>query len=155
MANGGINATELIGELVDHARRLGGAERVRGHEPKNPPGLGVTVAFWVAGIAPIPGRSGLAATSIRIEAMGRIYTPMTDQDADRIDIGLLQVACKLMEAYTGDFELSGTDRNIDLLGESGTQLSANAGYVDIGDKKYRIMEITIPVIINNTWAQEG
>jgi hypothetical protein len=154
MSGGGIDAAELLQQLVDHAKRLGGAERVAGHEPKNAPGLGVTIAFWVSGIEPVPGRSGLDVTSIRVDVTCRIYTPMLDQEPDRIDRGLLQTTAKLMEAYTGDFELRGSgNRHIDLLGESGTQLGAQAGYVSVDTKQYRIFNLTIPVLIDNTWAQ--
>jgi len=59
----------------------------------------------------------------------------------------------LMTSYAADFELGGNARNIDLLGQTGVQLSAQAGYVEIDNRLFRVMDITIPVIVNDAWAQ--
>jgi hypothetical protein len=59
----------------------------------------------------------------------------------------------LIGAYSADFTLGGSVRNIDLLGEYGEKLGAQAGYITIGGVMYRIMTLTIPCIVNDMWEQ--
>jgi len=58
-----------------------------------------------------------------------------------------------MGAYSGDFTLGGLVRDVDLLGHSGQQLSALPGWLDMGEAKYRTVDITIPMVISDAWAQ--
>ncbi len=153
-----IDSKGVLSQLITHAQKTGHFEKVVGHEPKNAPGMGITGAFWLTELTPVPSLSGLAVTSIRLTVNCRIYTPAIDTPGDAIDIGLLDATDALMEAYTGDFELESqgaTDYRLDLLGETGVSLSAQAGYVSADSKLLRIMNITIPVIVNDTWSQEG
>jgi hypothetical protein len=63
----------------------------------------------------------------------------------------------MMVAFSGDFALGFADgiRQIDLLGASGQSLSSQSGYVEIDKKMYRVVDITIPVIINDMFSQLG
>jgi hypothetical protein len=58
-----------------------------------------------------------------------------------------------MKELSGSITLGGTVRMIDLLGIDGTPLSAMAGYLQIDRKVYRVMDLTIPVIVNDMWTQ--
>jgi len=129
-------------------------ERVNGHEPLNPPGNGLTAALWGDSIAPVPAGSGLAATSARAVFMVRIYSPAMTLPQDDIDPNLVSAVDALMTAYSGDFELGGQVRNIDLLGQAGVAMSAQAGWVTYPDGRiFRTMTITLPVIVNDAWPQ--
>lgn len=145
--------TKLILEaLVSHAAASGYFDRVNTHEPKNPPGKGLTAAAWLQNASPIKG-SGLNSTSSRVVFTVRIFTSMLTEPQDMIDPNIMDAADKLMSAYSGDFTLDGLIRNIDLLGASGNPLSMVAGYLDVANKLYRIMDITVPCIINDSWDQ--
>ncbi len=139
--------------IVSHALATGLFGRVNQHEPESVPRTGLTAAVWAQTIVPIALASGLAATSARVTFMLRIYTSMLQEPADAIDPDMLRAASVLMAAYTGDFELGGTARNIDLLGASGVLLGAVAGYIGQDDKRSRVMDITVPVIFNDCWTQ--
>jgi hypothetical protein len=129
-------------------------ERVNGHEPLNPPGNGLTAALWVQSMGPVPAGSGLAATSARLVFMVRLFAPAMQLPTDDIDPNLMAATDALMTAYSGDFEFGGQVRNVDLLGQAGIALSAEAGWVDYGDgAKFRVITITLPVIVNNAWTQ--
>ncbi len=58
-----------------------------------------------------------------------------------------------MGRLTGDLRLDATVRMIDLLGAHGDGLEAIAGYTKIQDQVYRVMELTIPLIVNDIWTQ--
>lgn len=147
----GINA--IISALVSHAAGLGFFDTVQGHEPKSMPGMGLHYAVFMATVGPARTGSGLAATTARLELAGRIYTPFVKQPEDDIDPGLVDVLDKLFEAYTADFELGGNVRNVDVLGSQGAPLSARFGYQTIDKQTYRVIDIVIPVIVNDAFEQ--
>lgn len=144
--------SSLFDQLQSHALSLGLFDRVATHEPKNAPGNGLSCVFWAQQMQPVPS-SGLASTSIRVEINCRIYSNMLQEPQDAIDINLIGAAATLFTAYSGAFTLSGTIRDIDLLGQHGPGLSATAGYVDQDGRKYRVVEIVIPLIVNDAFGQ--
>jgi hypothetical protein len=148
-----IDAQGLITAVADHASRLGKFERVNMHEPKNAPGNGLTVAIWSQEIGPVPAGSGLSSTTARIAVFVRVMQPMVAEPQDMIDPNLVSAVDALMTAYSGDFDLGGRIRNVDLLGQAGVPLSAQAGYLEQDRKQYRVMTITVPLIVNDVWEQ--
>lgn len=143
----------LLAQLTSHAQTLGLFERVNQHEPKNAPGNGLTYAIWAQSIMPLPLASGLSSTTVRLEFTGRIFTSMLMQPYDLIDPNVIKATDVLMSRYSGDFTLNGQARDVDLLGEHGTPLSANAGYLNQDSKNFRVMTITLPIIVNDLWTQ--
>jgi hypothetical protein len=151
-----FDATAFLASVQSHAMTLGLFEKVNGHEPKNAPGHGLTAAIWAQRIDPVPAASGLAATAGRIELNVRIFTNMMREPQDAIDPEMATATIALMGAYSADFDLGVTDvREVDLLGEYGTPLSAQAGYLTQDGKLYRVMTITLPVIVNDLWSQSA
>jgi hypothetical protein len=130
----------LIDNLVSTALELGEFRSINFHEPKAAPGSGLRLALWAQSIEPIAGASGLASTSGYVVANARAYGNMLAKPEDDVDP-------RIMSA------LGGTIRNIDLLGEYGQKLSAQAGYITISSAMYRIMTLTIPCIVNDMWTQ--
>lgn len=124
------------------------------HEPKSAPQSDLTYAVFVSALAPVQARSGLDATSARLEMTGRIYKLFRTIPEDLIDPAMTGATGALMQAYSSDFELGGEVSNIDLLGAFGTPLSARAGYQTIDKTTFRITDIVIPMIINDAFDQE-
>ena len=145
----------LRDQLVSHALTLGVFDKVAQHEPKNAPGNGLFCSIWANTIEPLPDASGLASTSTRLAFHVRIETNMLQEPQDDIDGLILIAATTLISEYSGHFTLGGTVRDVDLLGAHGTPLSAQAGYLDIDRKLYRVMVVTLPVIINDSWVQNA
>lgn len=143
----------LFSEVTSHAQSLGIFERVNQHEPENSPGTGASYSVWLSGIAPAAGGSGLAATTGRVEFTGHIYTRQRSRPTDQVDPDIMLLASNVIGAYSGDLTLGGTVRDVDLLGAHGQPLSARAMYVNFQGTPFRVMEITLPVIINDLWAQ--
>ena len=149
--------TALFDAVVSTAAALGDFQRVNFHEPKSPPGAQLSCSFWLASISAVKA-SGLAKTSGLVVISGRIYKSALAANAqgfDAIDPAILTAACDLMAAFSGNFTLGGTVRQVDLLGQFGTPLSAQAAYVPIEEKQYRVMELTVPVVIDDMWTQEA
>ena len=150
-------AQELFDAVESHALASGLFDAVNTNEPKAAPGSGLTCAIWMQNIAPAGGGSGLASTSVRVELSVRLYTSFLAQPEDMIDPTLTAACLALMEDYSGDFELGGITsesvRSIDLLGQFGVSLSAEAGYLNQDGAIYRVITITVPVVINDLWTQ--
>ncbi len=145
----------LRDQVVSHAMTLGLFDKVAEHEPKNAPGNGLFCAIWVDTIEPLPDASGLAATSGRVAFHIRIMTNMLQEPEGLIDGDILIAATTLIGEYSGHFTLGGTVRDVDLLGAHGDPLKGQAGYLDIDRKLYRVMVVTLPIIINDLWVQNA
>lgn len=148
-----LNSSEILNAVVSHAMSLGIFERVNTSEPKNSPGSGVTAAIWLQTISPVPANSGLHLTSARVEFIIRLYSNMMEEPQDAIDPNLMGSIDLLMATYSADFDLGGLVRNVDLLGAHGIGLAATAGYLDVSGKMYRIIDIVLPLIVNDVWEQ--
>lgn len=149
-----IKGQDLIDRIASHAMALGIFDRVNRHEPKNKPGRGLTAAVWIDQIEPAAQRSGLTATDARVVFNVRVYTNMIQEPQDAIDPSVIEATDLLMEAYSGDFELGDDSRFIDLLGMTqGHPLSAQSGYINIDTFVYRVITITVPVIVEGAWTQ--
>lgn len=135
------------------ARQLGIFELVVAHEPKAKPVSLPACAVWTQALTPVAAVSGLASTSGRLELRARIYLNFLSKPEDRLDPELLRLASTLLGAYSGGFTFGGTVMEIDLLGAYGESLSATAGYIHHDDTLFRVMEISLPIIIDNLWVQ--
>jgi hypothetical protein len=143
----------LLDSVTSIAMQTGQFRSVNTHEPKSAPGTGLRLAIWAQTIEPIAAASGLASTSGYVVLNARAYGGMLAKPEDEIDPRLMTAATVLIGAYSADFTLGGTVRNIDLLGEYGQHLGAQAGYVTIGGTMYRIMTVTVPCVVNDMWTQ--
>lgn len=150
----GINSRDLIERVASHAMSLGYFDRVNQHEPKNGPGRGLTCAVWINRIEGTSARSGLAKTSARVEFNVRVYLNMIQEPQDMIDPDMMEATDALLEAYTGDFTLGGTIAAVDVMGMAQRHpMGAEAGYINIDNKVYRVMTITLPVLVDDAWSQ--
>src|SRR6185437_10624643 len=95
----------------------------------------------------LTGCLGSAVVAVRMEGRQRGVVGAITQ--------VLAANTDLMGAFSGDFDLGGVAdvREVDLLGANGTKLSAQAGYVEIDRRMYRIMTINIPIVINDAFSQ--
>lgn len=148
-----LNTTAIRDALGDHAASSGYFDQFARHEPKHPLGNGLLGAVWVQSVRPIALASGLAATSARVEFWLRIYQSMLMEPQDDIDPTVDAARDALMLAYSGDFQLGGLVRNVDLLGAHGDPLSAQAGYLTQGQQMMRVVTITIPCVVSDAWPQ--
>jgi len=149
----GLNVIAIRDTLISHAVSLGLFKSVSKFEPKAAPPNGLYGALWVNAIAPARNRSGLRATTLRIEYSFRIGTNMISEPQDDIDPLVMVAAAALMNLYSGDFELGQYVEEIDLLGAYGDPLQARAGYLNQDSHLYRVMVITIPVIVSDVFTQ--
>jgi hypothetical protein len=149
-----FTAKALFDALASEARQLGVFERVCTHEPKSPPGAGMTLAlWWGAPLEAYPGGSGLSAVSARTEIHGRVYRSYLAKDEDSIDLQILDAVIAYFGALVNAFTLGGIVRNVDVLGESGGLMNGQPAYLEMDAKPYRVADLVIPVVINDLWPE--
>lgn len=146
-----LNISGILDAVVSHAMASGHFEQVNGHEPANAPSLGLTAAVWADEVRPVA--SGLSTTTVRLAFNVRIYTSTQSEPADAIDPALIAAVDDLCAAYIGDFTLDGLVRQVDVFGAHGNPLLVRAGYIQQSGAIYRVMTITLPVIVNDLWEQ--
>jgi hypothetical protein len=151
-----LDTTALANALLSHALATGHVKRHALTEPTGSPGQGVTCTVVLRRWAPVRKRSGLAATSLRCQFDVALYLPMPDQAGSAVDALLWAANDALIGAYSQDFELGGQAAAVDLLGMAGDPLSGELGYTRLaGDQLYRVLTISVPVLIDNVYQQEA
>lgn len=144
----------LFAAVISPAETLGVFEKVNGHEPKSAGGPGIVCSFWLDAFAPIPTKSGVDRTTMGLVFQARIQSNAMAEPADGIDPALLQATSALVSAYHGNFDLGVADCELDLLGSwFPGGLAARAGYIDLGQTKYRAMILSIPITIYDAYQQ--
>lgn len=147
-----LNITGILDGVVSHAMASGHFEQVNEHEPANAPSHGLTAAVWTDSVQAIRS-SGLASTTAVLVFNVRIYTSIQSEPADAIDPNMLTAVDDLCAAYIGDFTLDGLVRHVDILGAHGQALLVRAGYIQQSGAVFRVMTITLPVVVNDLWEQ--
>lgn len=140
-------------DLISHAGRLGVFDTVNGCETMNAPGRGVHAEVYVDTIDPIQA-SGLAATSARLGMKVRVSTDLSDPQ-DGIDPRIVGAVDAVIGSIHADFELDGDARMVDLLGRYGVPLSGRSGYLTRAGLQFRVIDVIVPIIINDAWAQSA
>lgn len=148
---GGLDFQALVDQLTSHAAALGVFESVNGHEPLSAVGSGVVAAVWFNTMR--PASSGLASTTVVVVCTVRCYKELLTQSPDTIDPDLVSAASKMIGSLTGDLRLGGIAREVDLMGRFGTSLAAQSAYQTITDVQYRVITITVPIVVNDAWDQ--
>jgi hypothetical protein len=147
-----LDCDALMNAIRDHCLTLGVFESVNMHEPEGNAGNYVA-ALWVQTVDPVKS-SGLATTSLRVAFTLRIYSNIVAKPADEIDPNLASAVSAVMEGLSADFTLAEQVREIDLLGQFGVGLSAKAGYLNLSGQLYRVMDITVPLIVDDVFDQQ-
>jgi hypothetical protein len=141
--------------MVSVVQKSGYFKQVNDHEPTSPAsGLDMFAACWLQLLRPIAARSGLNTVSGLLVYNVRMYTSQISDQQDYIDPQMIRATAKLMSSYSGAFTLGGLITAVDLLGLSGDiPLSGIAGYLQLGTTKYRVMTITVPMVVDDLFTQ--
>jgi|SRR5579871_4720694 len=142
----------LFAEVRSRAEALSVFSSVNGHEPRNAPGSALTFAFWGEEIKAVTS-SGLASTTCVIMLGGRIYHSALGKPEEDTDPAVMSAACSVMAACSAGFTLDGEVRDVDLLGQFGTPLSAHLAWLTQEGKQFRTAEMSIPLVVDDMFPQ--
>jgi hypothetical protein len=144
----------ILDKLVSHAMASGHFETVNEFKVDEPAAAGITCGIWADDIRPIRS-SGLAATSARVTFKVRLFSNTEAAPESYLDRAMVDATSALLTAYSGDFELGGNVRAVDLLGMEGVPLSADAHFMNLSGIIYRVMDIAVPLLVNDAWDQSA
>ncbi|HKH19539.1 MAG TPA: hypothetical protein VKB53_01280 [Gammaproteobacteria bacterium] len=143
----------LLEALESTAKTLGIFGRVYPSEPRTAPdSKGLSCAVWFERMDPLKGEGGLNKTTVRIEYTARVYKGVLAEPGN-VEAIALRAAGKVMKALSLDFTLGGTIRKVDLLGAFGAGLGGIAGYLTQDKTLFRVIDITVPLIVDDVWSQ--
>ncbi|HEX3781710.1 MAG TPA: hypothetical protein VHX38_18765 [Pseudonocardiaceae bacterium] len=153
-----LDVEALIDAVRDLALETGLFGVINGHEPATPIPDGLDAAVWLQYIGPCHPISGLSATAAAVTVWMRVYSKSlsntaTPADLDAIDPAIGDATSQMIGLLSGDFTLGDLVFAVDLLGMDQVMLSAKAGNIDVSGTVYRIMDITIPLLIDAVWTQ--
>lgn len=150
-----LHPRPILAALTSHAESSGKFATVNRHDPKVAPRTGARLAMSISfnRAVPLGPQSGLQITSGLVEFMARIYKNVSSEPQDELDPDIMDAMSDYMARLSEDFTLGGLIRNLDLLGSYGKGLSCQAGYIHQDSQTFRMVELTIPCIINDLWEQ--
>jgi hypothetical protein len=140
-------AKALFEALRSYSEQLGVFQATSTHEVLNAPGNRLFCTINLGSVVPVTS-SGLSSVSGKITFHVRVWSSAMQRPLDNIDPEVLAAASSLMGAFSGGFTLGGTVREIDLF-----SLSAQAAYTEFEGKQFRVVEITVGVIVNDMWSE--
>lgn len=145
---------DAIAYVTGAAWQTGLFDAVTGHEPKAAPGRsGLTGSAWVQDWRPVT--SGLSSVSMRFEVTFRVFCSMMTEPQDDIDIAVMTAVDAIMAYFIGHFAGLTGSRYVDVFGADGEGLGASMGYAEQDRAKFRIADITVPVVLNDVYAESA
>lgn len=151
MAFGENEAIAIQKALASHVKALGRIERVQEFDPTNAPGKGITACLVAATGDPRPP-TGLDRSALRLVWTVRFLMP-PGAPLGSVDPLLMGKAGNLITRLAADLTLGGLVRVIDLRGMSGTSVEWRFGWVTIDQTLYRLLDVTVPLIINDVFPE--
>lgn len=146
-----LNLKNIYDALHSHAQSSGLFQSVQRHDPKSGLGAG-QIACGIALREVTTARSGLNATSARVNFDLIMYGDADGEPADSIDPTLAEACDTMISRLVGDLTLGGAVANIDVQGSDGSALGVQAGYFEGDDNTYRVFTVSIGVIVNDAWT---
>jgi len=118
-------------------------------EPKQPlEGRGLSAAIFMSSANVV---ELTLATTIEVHvAMIRVYADMLREPLEANEFEMSEVVGDILSDLLGEYDLGGTIRNIDAAGQYGTAVSTSWGHIDLSGKMYRIADITLPLIVDDS-----
>jgi hypothetical protein len=148
---GPLRYREVMDAQASLVASLGVVKRNLSYEPKGSPGDGLTAATWVDEVRPHVKASGLAVGSVVVVTVTRFMTNFKGSPTGEIDPTLVDAADLMIEALHGNFDLARDGCWVDLGGESGAMWSVKAGYVELDNSVYRIVDVSVPYILTDIY----
>jgi hypothetical protein len=140
-------AKALFTSIQSYAQELGIFQAAETSDPRNAPGNRLFCSITLGPVRPVTS-SGLAAVSLQVTLVVRVWSSELQKPYHDIDPEVLAAVCSLMGSFSGGFTLGSTVRDVDLFG-----MSAQPAYVDFEGKPFRVVEISVPIVVNDTFLE--
>jgi|TARA_Y100000310_G_scaffold99018_1_gene96802 hypothetical protein len=106
----------------------------------------VAAAIWMTDWAP----TLTLATSVEVfTAMVRLHVDAFSENVEETELALADAFNEFTTGAQQGYTLGSTIRNIDVAGEMSAGMSGAWGHVTYSDTTYRIVDIVVPLIVND------
>lgn len=148
-------ATDYLGITQNILTLISGSGYFRAvidHEPRSAPTEEGLVCALI-GISAEPTTSGMASVSMRVEVVVRVMLNGQAEPQGLIDPEVLGAADQIMGLMIANWRLplAAGVRQVDIFGEAGEKLRTVAGWTQIDQTQFRIADVFIPVLTNDSW----
>tara|TARA_R100001530_G_scaffold33644_3_gene26392 strand:- start:968 stop:1423 length:456 start_codon:yes stop_codon:yes gene_type:complete len=118
-------------------------------EPKQPPAGELAAAIYMSSVNVVLVFAN-GGTRENHQIMVRIYLNMLSLPEEDIEKRMAEVVSKVTSDLIGDADQRGTVMTIDVGGMHGPALNIRWGHVDVGGTMYRVADMLVPVIVDDS-----
>jgi hypothetical protein len=143
--------------METYVQKLGLFQTVQIGEPKQSLSQGLHAAIYMQSVGINLVYAGGDTRENHVVTL-RVYQDMLAERSDpqlNLESDMASVLSKVMEGMLGDTDLESTVMSIDAAGIDGASMSANFGYTDVGGSMYRVIDVTVPLIVNGSATLAG
>ena len=148
---------DTLHAVETYVQNLGLFSSVQIGEPKQATGQGLHVALYMESVSIVMIYVGGETRESHVVQL-RVYKDMLAEYPDpqnNLESELASVVSKLMSNLLGDTDLESSIMSIDAGGMDGASMTATYGYVSVGGQMYRVVDISIPLIVNGSATLVG
>lgn len=117
-------------------------------EPKKPPEAEFSASVFMSRVSVVELTLN-STIEVHVPTV-RIYRQMFAEPEENIEFDLGRIISQVSSDLLGEYDLGATIRNVDAGGQHGTPLSAQWGYLDVGGTMFRIVDMTVPLIVDDS-----
>lgn len=145
-----FNLTNTLDRIVTYLQGDGGIRTAQAGEPKSPPtgvqGVFASVIMRSTSIVALTLNGTIEQHVILI----RLYRDMLAEPQKSIEVDLATAAQRIQADIAGEYDLGASIRSVDVGGEYGEPMRTDWGYVTISDRMYRIVDISVPLLVDDS-----
>ena len=151
-----FNIQSTLDAITSHISRSGYVADASVGEPVSPPDAvdRLHAAIYMSGatIAELTLTNTIEVHTVVCRLYRRAAFGQGD-DAGDVEKDVALAVSEISSNLVGEYDLGATIRNIDIAGQYGTGLSAVWGYITIGSTVFRTVDLTIPVVVDDSATQ--
>ena len=151
-----FNIKATLDAIASHISRSGYVSDVQIGEPVAPPDaidkLHAAIYMASATVVDLTLSSTIEQHVVTVRLYRRAAFGQGD-DAGEVEQEMALAVSQIVSNLIGEFDLGATMRAIDVGGTYGTGITSAFGYVQIGTTMFRIVDITVPLIVDGSATQ--
>ena len=144
-----FDASNTLDAVAGHLLASGYLRDVMIGEPKSPPsGDQLTASVFLNSISVAEVTLGTTIESHVLTL--RIFRNMLAEPTETMEKEFAKAISSILSDIIGEFDLGGSIRSIDVAGIYGSSIAVSYGYLDLGGTMFRIADITLPLIVDDS-----
>jgi len=144
-----FNLTATLKSVESHLRSSGYASSVVVGEPKSAMEAGprVTAAVWTVSATIVALTAGNETIELHVLNV-RLYADAFTESPETLELAIVNAQSQVAAKLLADANLNSSVRSIDAGGQYGVQFEGQYGYAEVSGKMYRIVDLTLPFIVD-------